>query len=51
MKNHRNKQDDKLDLLPNGTLEPSGMWFSAVALLAVLAAVIIMYRTANGSAF
>ena len=31
----------------NGTLDTGGMWFAAVALLAVLAAVIIVYRTAD----
>jgi len=45
MKNHINKQDD------NGALDTSGMWFTAIALLAVLAAVIIVYRTADSLAF
>ena len=51
MDNNNNKQHDKPDLLTNSTLDTSGMWFVAVALFAVLAAVMIVYRTADSLAF
>ena len=51
MNNDKNKQDDKSDLLRNSTLDASGMWFAAVALFAVLAAIIIVYRTADSQLF
>ena len=51
MDNHKNKQDDKPDLLTSGTLDTGGIWFVAVALFAVLAAAIIVYRTADSLAF
>jgi hypothetical protein len=37
--------------LTSGTLDTGGMWFAAVALFAVVAAVIIVYRTAGSLAF
>ena len=51
MNNNTNKQDDKSDLPTSGTLDTGGMWFAAVALFAVLAAIIIVYRTADSLAF
>ena len=51
MGNHNNKQNAKPDLLTNGTLNTSGMWFVAVALFAVMAAAIIVFRTADRLAF
>ena len=37
--------------LTNGTLDAGGIWFAAVALFAVVAAAIIVYRTAGSLAF
>ena len=51
MDTHRNKQHGKPGLLSGGTLDTSGVWFVAVALFAVLAAVIIVYRNADSLAF
>ena len=51
MDNNANKLSNKTEL-PNkpkleNTVDTSGMWFAAVVLFAVLAAGIIIYRTAN----
>ena len=51
MESHTNKQDGKFDLLTSGTLDTSGTLFVAAALFAVVAAVIIIYRTADSLAF
>jgi len=51
MDSHKNKQDGKPDLLMSGTLDTSGTLFVAAALFAVVAAVIIIYRTADSLAF
>jgi hypothetical protein len=45
MRNNKSKQSDKPERQTK--LDTSGMWFAAAALLAVLAAGIITYRTAN----
>lgn len=50
MNNDKSKQSAKLKLptrLEYGAMDTAGMWFSAVVLLAVLAAGIIIYRAAN----
>jgi hypothetical protein len=51
MDNHNNKQSNKPDPLTSGTLDTGGMWFVAVALFAVVAAAVIVYRTADLLAF
>jgi len=51
MNNNGNKQDHESGLLTSGTLDAGGLWFAAVALFAVLAAIVIVYRTADSLAF
>ena len=51
MDNNRSKLSDKSEppseLRIENTVDTSGMWFAAAVLFAVLAAGIIIYRTAN----
>jgi len=51
MNKNSNKQDGTPDQLTSGTLDTGGLWFAAVALFAVLAAIVIVYRTADSLAF
>jgi hypothetical protein len=47
MDNDKSKQSDKPELQTKPEIDTIGMWFAAAVLLTVLAAGIIIYRTAN----
>jgi hypothetical protein len=51
MDSDKKKKDGKPGLLTNVTLDTSGVWFVGVALFAVVAAAILVYRTADRLAF
>jgi hypothetical protein len=51
MESRKNKRNDRPGLPTSCTLDTGGMWFVAVALFAVVAAAIIVYRTADSLAF
>lgn len=51
MNNNKSKQSDKPEPQTKPEFDAIGMWFAAAALLTVLAAGIIIYRTADDTIY